>query len=189
MLSISEIRRLGISLTEEQFIRELGPFVLVQKPPAPAAPAPGTQVMGLPQNARATGIFRPEKLTDDMLSMLFQFEDLIVATLPPVEVEGGGRLTVGRAPDCELVLDDGSVSKRHATLDWVPERNACALEDLGSTNGTYLNGAIRVRRSVLLRDGDIVSFGEVAFWYLLSPTLVQRLRAGSGMTKLGSHSG
>lgn len=187
MLSIGEIRRLGISLSEAQFVRELGPFVLVQKPPAPAAPAPGTQVMGLPQNARATGVFRPEKLTDDMLSLLFQFEDLIVATLPPVE--GAGRLIVGRSPDCDLVLDDGSVSKRHAGLDWNAERNACALEDLGSTNGTYLNGAIRVRRSVLLRDGDIVSFGEVAFWYLLSPTLLQRFKAGSGMTKLGSHSG
>lgn len=186
MLSIREIRQLGASLLPDQFLRELGPFVLIQKPEKLAAQT-GTQLMGVPEAALGTQIAQSDKLTVDVLSMLFQFDDLIVATLPPME--GTQELSVGRAPDCDVVLDHGSVSKRHARLKWNAQKKLCTLEDLGSTNGTYLNAAIRIRKAVLLRDGDIISFGEVCFWYLLTPTLFDRVRSGSGAIKLGSHSG
>lgn len=186
MLSIREIRQLGARLTLDQFQRELGPFVLIQKP-ATLVTAGGTQIMGVPEAARATMIASPDRLTSDVLVMLFQFEDLIVATLPPME--GSAELTVGRAPDCDLVLDDPSVSKRHARLRWNAQKRLCMLEDGPSTNGTYLNASIRIRKAVLLRDGDIISFGEVSFWYLLTPTLFDRFRSGSGSLKLGARSG
>lgn len=186
MLSIREIRGLAANVTPKQFEHELGPFALIQKPASMAPPA-GTQMMGLPINARATQIFRPDKLTSDMVAMLMQFDELLIATLPPVE--GGGELTVGRAPDCDLVVDDPSVSKRHAKLKWNAVKNVAMLEDTGSTNGTYLNAAIRIRRTVLLRDGDVISFGDVSFWFLLAKTLHDRLRTGSGAIKLRSRSG
>ena len=186
MLTIREIRGLVTKLTPEKFEHELGPFALIQKPASMMPPA-GTQVMGLPVNARATMIARPDKLTADVLSMLFQFDDLIIATLPPVE--GGAELTVGRAPDCDLVIDDPSVSKLHALVRWNDKKKVCTLEDKGSTNGTMLNGSIRIRKAVLLRDGDIISFGEVSFWFLLARTLFDRLKNGSGAVKLGSRSG
>ena len=186
MLTIREVRGLVSQLSLERFERELGPFALIQKP-ASMMPPLGTQVMGLPVNARATMIARPDKLTADVLTMLFQFDDLIIATLPPVE--GGAELTVGRAPDCDVVLDEPSVSKLHAVVRWNDRKKLCTLEDKGSTNGTVLNGSIRIRKAVLLRDGDILSFGEVSFWYLLARTLFDRLKVGSGAVKLGSHSG
>jgi len=46
-------------------------------------------------------------------------------------------LTIGRAPDSTLVLDDDYVSSRHARL--FPQQGRWLLEDMGSTNGTYLD--------------------------------------------------
>jgi hypothetical protein len=185
VLTIRELRRLVISLSAGEFHRQLGPFVLIQRPKEGQTPT-GTLLMGVPMNAQQTMMARAEKVERDALSMLFQFEDLTVATLPPFD---GAALSVGRQLDCDLVLDDPSVSKRHASLTWDPEKAHCMLEDVGSTNGTFLNAAIRLKRRVALRDGDIVSFGEVAFWYLLSGTLHARLRDGSGLARVGARSG
>ena len=55
----------------------------------------------------------------------------------------GAPLTLGRADDSTLVLTDDYASSRHARL--VPGETAWLVEDLGSTNGTYLNGAKVVR--------------------------------------------
>jgi hypothetical protein len=70
------------------------------------------------------------------------------------------RFTIGRDPDCDLVIADMTVSRQHAGLDrglrgWL-------LTDFGSTNGTRLNGW-RVREPVPVGPGDRVSFGAVTF--------------------------
>jgi hypothetical protein len=70
------------------------------------------------------------------------------------------QFTIGRSPDCDLVISDITVSRRHAGLrrclrGWL-------LADLGSTNGTRLNGW-RVREPVPVGPGDQVSFGAVTF--------------------------
>lgn len=68
---------------------------------------------------------------------------------------GGERMTVGRLASCGIKLDDANVSREHAAF--VREGAGWAIEDLGSTNGTYLNGErITFQR---LRDGDMVSVG------------------------------
>ena len=173
VLTIREVRSLAAHYNADRFVRELGAFALIQRPLS-IDTSSETGQMGLPMNARATAVARPERLSADVLSLLLEFEELIVAALPPLK--GSDELTVGRAPDCDLVLDDPSVSKRHAALRWSDERSVCSLEDLQSTNGTYLNGSVRVHKPVTLRDGDILSFGEVVFWYLLTPTLYERLK-------------
>lgn len=73
------------------------------------------------------------------------------------------RFTIGREPACDMTLADETVSRWHASL----ERAASGwlLADLGSMNGTRLNGW-RVTDPVLVRPGDMVSFGAVT--YLLS---------------------
>jgi hypothetical protein len=70
------------------------------------------------------------------------------------------QFTIGRDPDCDLVIGDLTVSRQHAGLyrclrGWL-------LTDLGSTNGTRLNGW-RVREPVPVCPGDQVSFGAVTF--------------------------
>jgi pSer/pThr/pTyr-binding forkhead associated (FHA) protein len=65
-------------------------------------------------------------------------------------------VTVGRAPDNVVQIDDPSVSSRHAQLSLVGE--SYQLKDLGSTNGTRVNGETVVER--LLQHGDVVRFGK-----------------------------
>ncbi|HEX3818679.1 MAG TPA: FHA domain-containing protein [Chthoniobacterales bacterium] len=71
------------------------------------------------------------------------------------------RITIGRAPDNLLQIDDPSVSGRHAQLTLVDERYQ--LQDLNSTNGTRVNG--EVVTEVFLRVGDRLRFGRVEARY------------------------
>jgi len=173
MISVKELRALGASLSEAKFRRQLGPFVLIQRPPSPESSA----VLDPTRTANRGTI------EQGMLSLLFEFEDLLVATLPPLAETDS--LTVGRLPDCDMVLDDGSVSKQHAVLRWSEAERRCTVKDLGSRNGTFLNGTIIMKREATLRDGDILSIGYVQFWYLLTETLYTRLRNPPG--GFGSH--
>jgi pSer/pThr/pTyr-binding forkhead associated (FHA) protein len=186
VLTIKELRALVSRMSEEQVVRELGPFTLIQRPTGKDRAAVLGQAAP-PLHAQQTSVMRPADLEAGFLALLFQFDDLIVATLPPVK--GATTLSVGRLPDSDLVLDHPSVSKRHAALHWDEQTALCSVQDLGSTNGTFLNAAVRIHRQMTLRDGDIVSFGEVHFWYLATPTLYERLRNPSGVNRLGSHSG
>lgn len=65
--------------------------------------------------------------------------------------------SVGRLPECTITLDDGNVSREHARVS--PGAGAYVVTDLGSTNGTLVNG-VRVTGDQKLTDGDIVSFGS-----------------------------
>ncbi|MCL2011859.1 MAG: FHA domain-containing protein [Cystobacterineae bacterium] len=172
MLSVKELKSYAQMLSAEEFLLQLGPFALIQKPGEIHA-AWHTEKMGLPNNIAMTHMVAPETVSTAALSLLFQFEELVVATLPPLQ--GSDMLYIGRQPDCELVLDHPSVSKRHALLRWNAAFGRSTLTDLGSTNGTLLNASTRLRRETILKDGDIISFGEVQFWYLLSSTLHQKL--------------
>ncbi|MFT3835590.1 MAG: FHA domain-containing protein [Myxococcaceae bacterium] len=175
MLSIKELAHLGASLKPSEFRKQLGPFVLIQRPPeAKAKKVGGTDAMGLPSNEQATQMARPEAVSTGTLALLFQFDDLLIATLPPLH--GVDELSVGRQPDCDLVVDHPSVSKQHGMLRWDAKLARATLQDLGSTNGTFLNASIKIRREAILKDGDIISFGEVQFWYLLTETLHTRLQ-------------
>lgn len=68
-------------------------------------------------------------------------------------------LTIGRTANNDIVLDDPLVSRRHATLH---RGRAATLTDLGSFNGTFVNGS-RIHGSVRLNSGDQVSFGSQTF--------------------------
>lgn len=66
-------------------------------------------------------------------------------------------VTIGRAPENLIQLDDPSVSGRHAQLQFLGE--TCELKDLDSTNGTRVNG--QAITAVSLRAGDRIHFGKV----------------------------
>ena len=70
------------------------------------------------------------------------------------------RFTIGRAMACDFTLADLSVSRWHARL--YTEDAQWLLSDLGSTNGTRLNGW-RVTTGVPVKPGDQVTFGSVSF--------------------------
>ena len=66
---------------------------------------------------------------------------------------------VGRSESCELVLDDDYVSSMHAVLNHHDD-GTWVLEDLGSTNGTYVNSA-RISQPTTVGVGDIIRIGGV----------------------------
>jgi hypothetical protein len=82
--------------------------------------------------------------------------------LPRLVLPRGPRtvFTIGRSPDCDLPLGDMTVSWHHAELRRTGE--AWVLVDLGSTNGTRVNGW-RADSGFTVRAGDCVSFGRAAF--------------------------
>ena len=75
----------------------------------------------------------------------------------------GERTTIGRSPDCEIFLDDVTVSRKHAVL--VRRNGAFFVEDLGSLNGTFLNR--RRIESGELADGDELQIGKYRLTFLL----------------------
>lgn len=67
-------------------------------------------------------------------------------------------VTLGRDPSCSVFLNDMTVSRKHATIDFTNIASGFAtIEDLGSLNGTWVNGAI-VNNSVL-KDGATIQIG------------------------------
>jgi pSer/pThr/pTyr-binding forkhead associated (FHA) protein len=75
-----------------------------------------------------------------------------------VDVETG--VTIGRGSDCDLSLQDTYLSSRHARL--ANDEGDLSIEDLGSTNGTYVNQEL-VKGRVHLERGDVVQVGGVLF--------------------------
>lgn len=65
----------------------------------------------------------------------------------------GEQTTIGRGGECDLVIPDRQVSRTHARIVHTPE--GYFLEDLGSKNGTHVNG-VAVKDRVLLQDGDVI---------------------------------
>jgi len=65
--------------------------------------------------------------------------------------------TIGRDSTNTIVINDGEVSRRHARL--TSQGGKYVIEDLGSTNGTFVNGQ-RLTGPVVLKPGDMIAFGE-----------------------------
>lgn len=81
---------------------------------------------------------------------------------PGSKFEVGQELTIGRSSACDLRLDDTFSSHRHARIFW--QRGKIYIEDLGSTNGTFLNGG-QLTRPEPLKDEDRVRIGDTEMRY------------------------
>jgi FHA domain/zinc-ribbon domain len=75
----------------------------------------------------------------------------------------GERTTIGRSPDCDIFLDDVTVSRRHAVL--VGREGEFYVEDQGSLNGTFLNRQ-RIDSSRRIEDGDELQIGKYRLTFL-----------------------
>jgi pSer/pThr/pTyr-binding forkhead associated (FHA) protein len=80
------------------------------------------------------------------------------SALRGVTVPVTGPVVIGRSPGADIVIGDDFISGRHARVN--PVGSDAVLEDLGSTNGTELNGQ-RISRPTSLRPGDKITIGAV----------------------------
>ena len=117
-----------------------------------------------------TQTFSAEEVHEDRGDLL---EELGIEGPALVIRSGGGRTgeafsldrsqtTVGRSPDCDIFLDDVTVSRRHAVV--AHGDMGFTIEDLGSLNGTFLNRS-RIDRGVL-DNGDEVQIGKYRLIFL-----------------------
>lgn len=92
-----------------------------------------------------------------------------------------GEHTIGRDPGCDIWLNDRSVSRRHGRIRVGGSSDAATLEDLSSTNGTFV-GRQKIEAPTALADGDRIKVGSVELTFRegserLAPT--RRVRRGN----------
>ena len=81
-------------------------------------------------------------------------------------VPRGLTMTIGRSRECDVTIDHETLSRKHAVVHvrW----DGADVEDLGSRNGTFVNGE-RIRGRVAIKEGDIVILGTVRFFVEEAP--------------------
>lgn len=168
-LSMAQLRALARTLPLEEFEQRVGPYGLIRVPSI----APEERVG--PAVGQSTIISSSADIIARTMTLMLGMEELPVASMPRLDADA--ELTVGRLPDRCVFIDDASVSKWHAVLRWDPAAGRCCIEDTGSTNGTFVNASKLQGSEAMLEDGDIVSFGEVPFWYVVAQTLHAKLLA------------
>jgi pSer/pThr/pTyr-binding forkhead associated (FHA) protein len=116
--------------------------------PVPAAAAPSAGDFG------HTMVYSPDRAVRKLEAPIERRQALLVSE-GRRNVLSGDRVVIGRSRDCDIVLSDPNVSRRHAELR--RDENAWHAIDLGSTNGVKVNGR-RVDQAAL-RDGDRITIG------------------------------
>jgi hypothetical protein len=131
--------------------------LMIDSSPASPEPRPNSEWLGGTMEMAAVNLEAAQ--TPARLPTTGQPPAALVAADGAVIRLEGPITQLGRAVDNDVVLEPKSVSRRHAQIRW--EAGRYLLEDLGSTNGTFVSGQ-RVGRHTL-SDGDEIALGEVAF--------------------------
>ncbi len=171
MLRVRDLAELASRTTPDEFADELGPFLLIERPPQSVFANVATALVA----SRTVGMAMRSRMADEILAMVLRFSGLRVQPLPSLAQPR--ELSVGRADECDVVVRDPSVSKRHAVLRWEPRTVTCTVKDVGSTNGTFVNASDLAGLETELYDGDTIAFGDALFFFMLSPTLHAQLRS------------
>ena len=81
-------------------------------------------------------------------------------TVPVIELDYGQSKTVGRGRQADVMIDDASLSRLHARVV-VDAEGQITIDDLGSTNGIFVNGSEQLSSYLML--GDTIRFGRVEY--------------------------
>jgi pSer/pThr/pTyr-binding forkhead associated (FHA) protein len=133
---------------------ELADFRLVIESQSPQSQSPPSPQSAPPEATPSVAPFATAAGAVESLRLVAQGGPYDGRIFPLV-----GELLVGRAAENQLVLDDPSLSRKHARLRGTGRR--MEVEDLGSSNGTFVNG--RKVGSATAGPGDSIRFGELAF--------------------------
>src|SRR5262245_45648553 len=108
----------------------------------------------------------------------------IIITNPnsePVQIKlTSGKMVIGRAVGCDIVINDTSASRRHAELFYDSRTEMVTLQDLKSSNGTHVNRQ-KIDRLTRLQNGDVIRIGqtEMHLTKLSNTPVDQRVAAGT----------
>lgn len=81
-----------------------------------------------------------------------------------------GKVIIGRQQPCDVVVNDFTVSTRHAAFEYHHHHNVFMLTDLGSTNGTSVEGTLlRPNHPMVIRSHSEISFGRIRLRFLTAP--------------------
>ncbi|MEL6106563.1 MAG: GGDEF domain-containing protein [Planctomycetota bacterium] len=121
-----------------------------------------------PTNVPVAGDATIQKTNRESLGRGETSESCLVQIYPADIVDGmvlldSDHLLIGRDEQADMVLSDSGVSRRHAEL--IRHEGVYAIEDLGSTNGTLVNG-MPIDRQQILNTGDTVRIGSFIFRFL-----------------------
>lgn len=167
--SIEALKRLS-TFPIDAMLQEVGPLALVQRKAQSETPA--TLHKQLSRTIETEG--RPQ-VARHALSLMLGLDDGIVVPLGRENPEGS--LVLGRGDDADVQLLDGSVSSKHARIRWDGWKRSAWLSDLGSTNGTLINGYAVTAEETPLAEGNVVTLGdETAFLFLRTETLYAMVR-------------
>ncbi len=109
----------------------------------------------------------PDPRTSNFVTLTYLNSEAVRTVAPDAPVRtfelgrGPGETTIGRA-GASIELDNPIVSRRHARIEWRGDHHA--VIEIGSTNGTYVNG-YRVQRACPLAAGDVLQIGPYRFRY------------------------
>lgn len=116
-------------------------------------------------------LLQDDSLSEGQLSIESRSVEGRVQWTPVLDVNGQrftlhqGSTVIGRGSDADITIDDGGASRRHAEVVWDGQR--AGLRDLGSTNGTKLNGR-RVSQSALQTD-SLIEIGRTQLTFRVVP--------------------
>lgn len=116
-------------------------------------------------------LLQDDSLSEGQLSIESRSVEGRVQWTPVLDVNGKrftlhqGSTVIGRGSDADITIDDGGASRRHAEVVWDGQR--AGLRDLGSTNGTKLNGR-RVLQSALETD-SLIEIGRTQLTFRVVP--------------------
>ena len=152
-------------------LQEVGPLALVQRIVGKDSQA--TLHQQLSRTIETEG--RPQ-VARHALSLMLGLDDGLVVPLGREKPEGAMVLGRGEEADVQFAFD-ASVSAKHCLVRWDAWKRLAWLSDLGSTNGTLINGHPVNATETPLSEGNVVSLGdETAFLFLRTETLYAMVR-------------
>jgi len=101
-----------------------------------------------------------QKKTGEKMGNLF----LVRYPEKPVRIPEKGKISIGRAENNIIVLTELRASRKHAIIEWIQPQQTYAIIDLGSSNGTYLNGTkLATNHPRHLNDWDKIRIASAVF--------------------------
>lgn len=128
-----------------------------------AKEAAKTPKMGHTQSLSSTMSIPLVSMIEEIDLKSSSYLDILLPGQPQRRIElGRGEITIGRDEDCSIQLPITNVSRKHACL--FPKGEEFIVEDLNSTNGTFVNG-VKISRCVL-RNNDLIRIGEARIQFI-----------------------